>query len=147
MVFLIKNQIKRDFQRLSRRKMSCADRIIIMIRWILKIIDFIPSENFKFEKESLTFARIIEHLYDNIRNKSKKDTFKVLTKLIEKIMNNGEYGSSMALSIDLINTGFKKDSEGKRKKKEYTLNNSLEILSQRSSIILSEIDLNKKEGD
>lgn len=118
-----------------------------MIRWILKIIDFIPSENFKFEKESLTFTRIIEHLYDNIRNKSKKDTFKVLTKLIEKIMNNGEYGSSMALSIDLINTGFKKDSEGKRKKKEYTLNNSLEILSQRSSIILSEIDLNKKEGD
>ena len=148
-VSLVKNQIKRDFQRLSKRRMSCADRIIILMRWILKIIDFVPSEDFKFEKESQTYAKILEHLYDNIRNKSKKDTFKVLTKTIERIMNGGEYGNSIVLSIDLVNTGFKKDLEGKRKKKEFQLDNSLEIFSEENSDVLAEVNLmtKKEEGD
>ena len=148
-VSLVKNQIKRDFQRLSKRRMSCADRIIILMRWILKIIDFVPYEDFKFEKESQTYAKILEHLYDNIRNKSKKDTFKVLTKTIERIMNGGEYGNSIVLSIDLVNTGFKKDLEGKRKKKEFQLDNSLEIFSEENSDVLAEVNLmtKKEEGD
>jgi len=64
-------------------------------------------------------------------------------------MNGGEYGNSIVLSIDLVNTGFKKDLEGKRKKKEFQLDNSLEIFSEENSDVLAEVNLmtKKEEGD
>lgn len=136
---IIRGQIKKDFSRLGNRRMSCADRIIIIIRWLLKIVDFIPLENYKFQKQALTFSRIIEHLFDNIRNHSKKDVFNNMTKLIERAINNGEFSDTVLLSINLVNSTL-------ANKKPTSRSASIqEELIKESNQVLSEIDFSNNK--
>lgn len=142
---VIRTQIKKDFNRLGNRKMSCADRIIIMSRWILKIADFIPKDDYKFQRELTTFSRVLEHMYDNIRNHSKKDNFHVLTKLIERAINNGEYSEKSLLSIDLINEGLRKTRDDDNKRKKKLIIKTEKAILKEDQKLMKEIDFNKEE--
>lgn len=143
---LIRIQIKKDFMRLGNRRMSCADRIIIICRWILRIVEIIPDdpEGYKYQKESGTFSRVLEHMFDNIRNNSKNDKFTNLTKLIERSINNGEIGNISLLSIDLINSGLRNRYNDPRKKKELKIKKE-KIIKSETKKLIGEIDLDQED--
>ena len=79
-VSLVKNQIKRDFQRLSKRRMSCADRIIILMRWILNLI---KKNKIKAAEAFILYRKKREEIRDEKSWLTKEITKKLNAKDVE----------------------------------------------------------------
>lgn len=92
-IYLFKPLIMSEYKRLYHRHISKADSVIVLIKRLLEIISEIDT--FGYQKEITTLLKIINKLFNNIRNKGK---FTNLGNMIETIQNYlsqgiiGKYG-------------------------------------------------------
>lgn len=89
-LYLLKPLLRKEFKRLVNKKLSHADSIICIIRKLLIIIEEVPE--FIYKKELGTIKKVIDRLYDNIRNRSKKDSLFNLANTIRTFMSEGKVG-------------------------------------------------------
>lgn len=87
-----------DFKRLRQKRLTPADSLITMLRKYFSFIDSDPD--FIYQEEFITIKDIIEKLYLNIRNQSKKDPFYNTTSFLSKTEESVGYkGSCYQLSF------------------------------------------------
>ncbi len=87
-IYLYKQIIVKEHKKLTRRGLSRADAIIVLINKILDIIGEVPSlQEYPNKKEYIKIKKVIDKLYDNIRNRSKKSKLYTLTNWIKKLMD------------------------------------------------------------
>ena len=99
---ILRSTIYSEFKRLGYRRLSPADRIIVIFRKILEIISDIESdENFKYDREVGTLKKVINKLFDNICIRGKYDSLTKLTDLIQSSVLSGEYGKFSCDVLDL----------------------------------------------
>jgi len=89
-LFLFKPLLKREFNRLVDKRLSPADADICIIRKILGIIDEV--EDYHFKREVGTIKKIIDKLWENIRNRAKKDSLFVLASTVRNHKLTGSIG-------------------------------------------------------
>jgi hypothetical protein len=89
-LYLLKPLLRKEYKRLVNKKLSPADSIICIIRKLLNIIEEVPE--FIYKKELGTIKKVIDRLYDNIRNRSKKDSLFNLANTIRTFMSEGKIG-------------------------------------------------------
>lgn len=72
-LFILRGTIYKEFSRLKTKRLSCADRIIVIIKKTIDIArEYLPSD-FRFKREMESAYKANLKMYDNIRNKGKKD--------------------------------------------------------------------------
>lgn len=89
-LYLFKPILRKEYKRLVERHLSPADADICIIRKLLSIIEEVPE--FTYKKEVKTIKKVIDKLWENIRNRSKKDNFYNLANLIKTYMTSGVIG-------------------------------------------------------
>ena len=98
---LIKSSLCNEFRRLGRRRLSPADRVIVMYKKILELIDEIQVDNFRYHREISTMKRVIGKLWGNIRNNGKNDSLFALSELIRSSVSKEASGRFRADVLDL----------------------------------------------
>lgn len=98
-LFLLKPILIKEFIRLRKKKISEGDCIIVMIKKILSIISEIPE--FQFRKEVKTGLKVITRMYDNIKNRFKKDALYNFSNIIRSKMALGQIGKYSLDKFDL----------------------------------------------
>lgn len=106
-LYLLKPTLTREFLRLRNKKLSEGDCTILMIRRLLNIINENPDYSHK--KEVKTLLKIINSMYDNIRNKNKKDSMYNFSNTIKNLKQSGSIGKYSIDTLEL--TGEKKEKE------------------------------------
>lgn len=112
-LYILRPQIYKDFSRLGKKKLSPADRIIVIIHKILSILESIDlqDEIFKYEREARIINKVITKMYDNIRNRGKEDSLYYLTDLIIQSISQERFGKKIYDQLDLISIEFPKPKE------------------------------------
>ena len=98
---IIKGTLYKEFRRLGRRRLSPADRTIVLFNKLLDLIDEIPSDDFRYERGIRTMKKVITKLYDNIRNPGKKDSLFALTELIQSSVSSEKWYKFRINTLDL----------------------------------------------
>lgn len=98
---VIKNTLYKEFRRLGRRRLSPADRTIILFKKILDLSEDIPSDDAKYERGIRTMKKVITKLFDNIRNPGKNDSLYALTELIQSSVESERWCKFRINSLDL----------------------------------------------
>jgi hypothetical protein len=99
---VLRNTIYAEFRRLGQRRLSPADRVIVIIHRILDIIENdTVNEGFQYQRELGTLQKVIGKLFDNIRIRGKNDNLGSLTNLIREAMAAERYGKFQCDSLDL----------------------------------------------
>ena len=98
-LFLLKPILIKEFIRLRKKKISEGDCIIVMIKKILSIISEIPE--FQFRKEVKTGLKVVTRMYDNIKNRFKKDALYNFSNTIRSKMALGQIGKYSLDKFDL----------------------------------------------
>lgn len=106
-LYLLKPTLVREFLRLRNKKLSEGDCTILMIRRLLNIINENPDYSHK--KEVKTLLKIINSMYDNIRNKNKKDSMYNFSNTIKNLKQSGSIGKYSIDTLEL--TSEKKEKE------------------------------------
>ena len=89
-LYLFKPLLRKEYKRLVERRLSPADADIGIMRKILSIIEEVPD--FVHKRELKTIKKVIDKLWENIRNRSKKDNFFNLANQIKTYMSKGQIG-------------------------------------------------------
>lgn len=89
-LYLYKPILRKEFDRLTSKTLSSADAVIVIIRKLLTIIEEVPD--YEHKREVKTIHKIIDKLYDNIRNHAKKDSLYNLGNIIKTYMTEGKIG-------------------------------------------------------
>lgn len=89
-LYLFKPILKREFKRLVERGLSPADSNICIMRKLLGIIE--ECQELSCKKEAKTIKKIIDKLWDNIRNYAKKDSLYNLANTIKTYILKGTIG-------------------------------------------------------
>lgn len=98
-LYLLKPIILREFSRLRSKKLSEGDCVILMIRRVLLIVSEVPD--FIYKSEVKTLDKIIGKLYDNIRNRNKKDAMYNFSNHLRSLKANGCVGKYTLDKLDL----------------------------------------------
>lgn len=98
-LYLVKPIIIKEFNRLKRKKLSEGDCVILMIKRILSIISEYPDFNYK--KELKTLSKVINKLFDNIRNRNKNDVMYNFSNQIKMLKSSGYVGKYTLDKLDL----------------------------------------------
>lgn len=99
-LYLLKPLILKEFRSLHKLQISNADCVIILLKKFLEII--LSVENYKYNKEARTVYKIIEKLFNNIRNRSKNSDRKFFTDTIIKYLESGQIGKYFLESFSII---------------------------------------------
>ena len=89
-IYLFKPLIISEHRRLVRKHLSKADSVITLLHKLLEIIGQV--EEFPYQKEIDSLKKIVDKLWDNIRNKSKLTSLENLEKTITDYMGEGIVG-------------------------------------------------------
>lgn len=89
-IYLFKPLIISEHKRLVRKHLSKADSVITLLRKLLEIIEEI--DDFPYLKEIDSLKKIIDKLWDNIRNKSKYTNLDYMEKTIKGFLEDGIVG-------------------------------------------------------
>lgn len=98
-LYLLKPIIIREFSRLKRKRLSEGDCVILIIRKLLTIIEECPEYSHK--KELKTILKIINKLFNNIRNKGKKDVMYNFSNQVKILKDSGNVGKYSLDKLDL----------------------------------------------
>ena len=99
---VLRNTLYAEFRRLGVRRLSPADRVIVIIHRILDIIENdTVNEGFRYQRELGTLRKVIDKMFDNIRTRSKTDNLGQLTNLIKDSMATEKYGKFQCDVLDL----------------------------------------------
>lgn len=123
-LFLLKPVFLKEFKRLTRRRLSPADAVITIIHRTLEILRELLDEDSVIVENVETAREVIDKVWNNIKNRTKKDAMYYYSDLIKTIIEDGVVGKYPLSSITfreeqkkepLRNPGvrFKKESPGK----------------------------------
>ncbi len=99
---VIRNTISSEFRRLGYRRLSPADRVIVLIHRIVEILENdTVNENFRYQRELGIIKKVIDKLFDNIRTRGKMDELPTLTDLIKRSMETERCGKFRCDVLDL----------------------------------------------
>ena len=113
-LYVVRFQIYKDFTRLGQKRLSAADRIIVIIKKLLDLSDNIPiesEEEYRFERETRTIKKVITRMFENIRNRAKEDSLYTLSNLITQSVAEERYGKISYNTFDLISIEYPKPKE------------------------------------
>lgn len=112
-LYIVRFQIYKDFTRLGQKKLSPADRIIVLIKNLLDLSDniIINRDEYKFEKETRTIKKVIYRMFENIRNRGKEDSLYTLSNLINQSITDEKYGKISYNTFDLVSIEYPKPKE------------------------------------
>lgn len=99
----LRGSVYKEFSRLKNRKLSAADRIIVLIKRLLDISREYASDDFRFKKELESAYKGNQKLYDNIRNYAKKDSLYVFSDKIRNAIQEKKVGKYQQDDFDLYN--------------------------------------------
>ena len=105
-IYLLKPLVIIEFKKLTRKKVSRADAVIVIIKKILEIIQ--QLETFPYQRETGSLLKIIQKLFDNIRNKAKFYELPILVKHLEEFIGEGVVGKYELEKFSIL------DEEGKK---------------------------------
>lgn len=123
-LFLLKPVFIKEFKRLTKRHLTPADAVITILHRSLEIIEELLDEDSPILEELGKTKEVIDKVWDNIRNRAKKDAMYFYSDLIKTIIEDGIVGKYPLSSISfaeeqkkepLRNPGvrFKEESPGK----------------------------------
>lgn len=95
-LYVINRSIIKDYQRLRIRRLSPADSVLCIILKLINVSESLEGEN-RFTEEQTNVKKIIQKLYDNIRNKSKYDHLWKIENTIRESVEIKKWGT---LSLD-----------------------------------------------
>ena len=98
-LYLLKPIIVREFSRLRRKKLSEGDCVILIIRKLLLIIG--ESSDYSHKKEQKTILKVVNKLFDNIRNGGKKDVMYNFSNQVKLLKHSGAIGKYTLDKLDL----------------------------------------------
>lgn len=98
-LFLYKPILLREFKRLTGKRLSPGDAVIVIVKKILEICS--SHEGYKHGKELRTMKKIITKFFDNIKNNRKKDSLYLLSSVIKTYMEAGVIGKFNLSQLDL----------------------------------------------
>lgn len=98
-LYLLKPIILREFTRLRNKKLSDGDCVILMIRKLLSIVSETPE--FSRARVVKTISKIFDKLFDNIKNRAKKDSMYNFTNQIKGLKLSGSIGKYALDRLDL----------------------------------------------
>jgi hypothetical protein len=116
-IYLIKPTIVRTFKKLRLKKLSEADAVIIIIKHLLQSIANAEEElsnvssKFIYFKETNTLLKIINRLFNNIKNKFKTTNLSDIDNLLNDIVEKGYVGKYLANGFSIISEISKKKSK------------------------------------
>lgn len=113
-LYIVRFQIYKDFSRLGQKRLSAADRIIVIIKKLLDLSENIPiesEEEYRFERETRTIKKVITRMFENIRNRAKEDSLYTLSNLVTQSVSEEKYGKISYNTFDLISIEYPKPKE------------------------------------
>lgn len=99
-IYLFKPLVIVEFKKLCRKHLSKADSVITLLKKLLEIISEV--EDFPYQKEITSLQKIIEKLWDNIRNKSKLTGLDSFEETIKEYMEEGVVGKYSAEKFSIL---------------------------------------------
>lgn len=87
---LLKGSICKEFIRLKFRKLSAADRIILLIKRLLEIARENCPEDFRFTRQLNSAYKANNRFYENIKNYGKKDSMFSFSTKIRAYVSEGK---------------------------------------------------------
>ena len=99
LLYLLKPIIIKEFNRLRRKKISEGDCVILIMRKLLNIIE--ENSEYSYKREVKTILKIINKLFNNIRNKGKKDAMYNFSNQIKILKSSGYIGKYSLDKLDL----------------------------------------------
>ena len=127
-IFLFKPLIISEYRRLVKKHLSKADSVIVLLVKMLEIISQVPD--FPYQKEIGSLQKIIEKLFDNIRNKAKYTGLDYLEKTITEFMEEGiigKYGAEKFSILEEEEKRLRKPLEGSGVRIEQETGKVLEV--------------------
>lgn len=98
-LYVLKKSIIQDYKRLRIRRLSPADSVLCIILKLINVSESIEGQN-RYTKEQGEIKKVIQKLYDNIRNKAKYDHLKRIEESIKTSIETKKWGT---LSLDELN--------------------------------------------
>ncbi len=105
-LYLLKPIITKEFYRLRSKKLIDGDCVILIIRRILDIV--LENADYTHKKVAKTLSKIVNSLFNNIRNRNKKDAMYVFSNSIKNLKHSGSVGK---YSIDSLELGNDKEEK------------------------------------
>lgn len=107
-LFILRSSIYKEFSRLKVKRLSAADRIIVIIKKTIEIAkEYIP-EDFRFKRELESAYKANMKMYDNIRNWGKKDALYVYSNKVRNAIDDKKVGKYPLDDFDLYHVEFPK---------------------------------------
>lgn len=101
-MYVLKPFLQKDLYRLIRKGLSPADSIICLIRKVLIIMDNSCKDDYYLKRKIKIVLKIINKLYDNIRNKAKEDTIFILSNTIHSCIEEQKIGRAPFKTFSII---------------------------------------------
>ena len=106
-LYLHKGLLRKEFNRLTTKKLSPADATITIIRRLLSIILEVEDLEYKTEVESI--KEVIDNLWEYIKNRSKNDSLFNLADVVKTNLNKGSLGKYALDEFTLKEPEYTKD--------------------------------------
>lgn len=100
--------VYKEFSRLKAKKLSAADRIIVIIKKLLDISKEYTSDDFRFKRELESAYKGNQKLYENIRNYAKKDPLYTFSDKIRSAIQEKKVGKFQQDDFNLYFVEFPK---------------------------------------
>lgn len=107
-LFILRSTVYKEFSRLKNRKLSSADRIIVIIKKTLELAKEYSPEDFRFKRELESAYKANLKMFENIRNWGKKDSLFTYSNKIHHIIDEKRLGNYALDDFDLYHVEFPK---------------------------------------
>lgn len=126
-VFLYKTLIFSEYKKLTKSRLSKADRILVIIK---RILDFLDENDFILENENLfSINEIVVKLFDNIKWKQKENRLMSLMRRLNEYFDAGFIGKKVDWKFSIKNEEEKYSSKAEETTSEILFDSSCETLN------------------
>lgn len=114
-LYVLKKSIIQDYKRLRIRRLSPADSVLCILLKLINVSESIEGGQNRYIKEQEEIKKVIQKLYDNIRNKAKYDHLKRIEESIRTSVEIKKWGT---LSLDELSLYSIEHPEKNQKSRE-----------------------------
>lgn len=133
-LYLFKPSLMREYKKLRRKKVSEADCVIVIIKKILDIV--ILDKDNQYYKNIKALHKLINKLFDNIRNNGKNSSMYSLISNLKNYIDSGVVGKYPLSRFSLI------EEERKRERGNEILGSKIKINLDSDNKVINEIEWN-----
>lgn len=101
-LFILRGSVYKEFSRLKNKRLSCADRITVIIKKTLEIITEYMPDDFRFRRELDSAYKAVSRLYENIKCWGKKDPLFAYSSKIRSAIEERKSGKYPLDDFDLF---------------------------------------------